>query len=340
MKTPFTYFGGKSTIAKIVWDALGPVSQYIEPFFGSGAVLLNRPESHNKQYEIINDKDGFVANVWRSLQANPDEVAKHCDKPVNHADLNAIRKYLIGEEENLLQKLELDADWYDAKAAGRWIWAASCWIGSGLTRKTSIPDVSCNIGVHSGGQVPNLTHNRGVNSGGKRPHLTRNQGVNSGGKIPNLGCNIGVQDPYNLAIYDWFRLLSERLRYVKVVCGDWNRVCGGNWQNGNGVVGIFFDPPYAVEQRDKVYHHDSYDVALEVEKWCLVRGGLPDYRIVCAGYEGEYPSLENAGWSKVEWSAVGGYANLGSAENENRHAERLWMSPNCVGNSAQLDLFA
>ena len=309
MKAPFPYFGGKSTVAPLVWDALGEVQSYIEPFFGSGAVLLNRPSWHNCDNEIINDKDGFVSNVWRALQSAPDEVAMHCDKPVNHADLNAIRKYLIAEEDNLLQKLEMDADWYDAKAAGRWIWSASCWIGSGLTKKST------------------------------RPHLTDNKGVNILTKIPHLTDNKGVQEPYSPGIYDWFRLLSERLRFVKVVCGDWNRVCGGNWQNGHGTVGIFFDPPYAAEQRGSVYHHDSYEVAMDVEKWCLGRGASQDYRIVCAGYEGEYPLLGNAGWSKIEWSTRGGYSNNGAKKNENRHLERLWMSPHCL-RSKQLDLFS
>lgn len=330
MKAPFPYFGGKSAIAPVVWDALGNVNQYIEPFFGSGAVLLNRPRHHNTAYEIVNDKDGFVANVWRALQHDPDAVAKICDWPINHADLNARRKVLCTSEINLLANLEADAEWYDVKIAGYWIWAASAWIGSGLTGPNARPHLTRNQGSHSGGNRPHLANNQGVHSGGKRPHLTRNQGAHSGGKIPHLTRNKGVQEPYNTHIYAWFRELSERLRNVKVVCGDWERVCGGNWQNVNGLVGIFFDPPYSHESRDdKLYHHESMTVALDVEKWCLTRGDLPDYRIVCAGYEGEYPSLEKAGWKKVEWKAGGGYGNIGG-KNNNRHKERLWFSPFCI----------
>ena len=52
MKAPFTYFGGKSKIANIVWQALGQPKSYIEPFAGSIAVLLARknynPKSHRK----------------------------------------------------------------------------------------------------------------------------------------------------------------------------------------------------------------------------------------------------------------------------------------------------
>ena len=39
-KAPFPWFGGKSRVAHIVWDRFGNVPNYVEPFFGSGAVLL------------------------------------------------------------------------------------------------------------------------------------------------------------------------------------------------------------------------------------------------------------------------------------------------------------
>ena len=60
LKSPFPWFGGKSKVAKIVWDRFGEVPNYVEPFFGSGAVLLNRP--HKAGTESINDLDCMVAN--------------------------------------------------------------------------------------------------------------------------------------------------------------------------------------------------------------------------------------------------------------------------------------
>lgn len=62
---PFPYFGGKSTVAADVWQRFGPdIRNYVEPFFGSGAVLLNRPDwSPDANYlETVNDKSGFLAN--------------------------------------------------------------------------------------------------------------------------------------------------------------------------------------------------------------------------------------------------------------------------------------
>jgi DNA adenine methylase len=106
LKAPFPYFGGKSVVAHKVWYALSDARHYIEPFFGSGAVLLSRPGYNNKIHtETVCDKDGFVCNVWRALKFNPDEVAKWCDWPVNHADLSARKKELIKNEDRLLQNL-------------------------------------------------------------------------------------------------------------------------------------------------------------------------------------------------------------------------------------------
>jgi DNA adenine methylase len=303
VKAPFPYFGGKASVAPLVWAALGQPKHYIDPFFGSGAVLLARPDYNPKAHiETICDKDGFVANVWRALQFSPDETAKWCDWPVNHADLVARKARLLINQAMLLEGLSRDDEWHDPKMAGYWIWAASCWIGSGMTRPTQIPRVSSSgAGVHNLSQIPHVGHS-----------------------------GMGVQEPYNVNIYTWFRELSERMRNVRVVCGDWTRVCGGNWQDGRGDVGLFFDPPYGVKDRDKVYDQDSTDVAALVSAWCLERGAIPSYRIVLAGYE-EHSELLNNGWTMQRWKARGGYGNLGKGRGvENRHREVLYFSPHCL----------
>jgi len=43
LKAPFPWFGGKSRCAHLVWERFGDVPNYVEPFYGSGAVLLGRP---------------------------------------------------------------------------------------------------------------------------------------------------------------------------------------------------------------------------------------------------------------------------------------------------------
>ena len=148
---------------------------------------------------------------------------------------------------------------------------------------------------------------------------------------------LDVRDPYTPGLYIWFRQLSERLRHVRVVCGDWSRVCGGDWQDDRGTCGIFFDPPYSAEAgRDpSIYHEESATVAHEVRKWAIERGKKKTYRIVLAGYLNEHwPDLEPEGWTKIGWSAHGGFANIAKDKTkckgeENRHKEMLFFSPHC-----------
>ena len=326
LHAPFPYFGGKSTVSGDIWLALGQPNHYIEPFFGSGAVLLARPNYDPHMLETVCDKDGFLCNVWRALQRNPDEVAKWCDWPVNHADLCSRKKVLLAEKNILLSSLIADDGFCNPKLAGYWIWAASCWIGTGLTRLNQMPHVSnSGDGVHKLGQRPSNS-GTGVHKIGQRPH------VSDVGK--------GVQEIYNYNIYEWFRDLSERLRYVRVVCGDWKRVCGGDWQDSRGICGLFLDPPYGVCDRDNGIYQEEVTEQLtqEVLEWCLEHGQRNSYRIVLAGYE-EYPTLLDDGWSYRNWQANGGYGNLGDGHGrKNKNRECLYFSPHCQ-HSKQLTVF-
>jgi hypothetical protein len=392
MKAPYPYFGGKSTVASTIWKALGQPKHYIEPFCGSAAVLLARPDYNpQKHMETINDKDGFVCNAWRGMQFAPDELARYCDHPVNHCDLSARRKYM-NDHQDLLLKLCDDPEYFDAKIAGYWIWAMSCWIGSGLIWPRARPDVANARGVHALCQIPQIVagHECGVNRISQIPEIGDGKGINN--QIPlsyetgvcrrpyishaGVGVNqtsickrpcfsaksahgvhkvtlveesapaLDVRDPYTPGIYTWFRQLSERLRRVRVVCGDWTRVCGGNWQDDRGACGIFFDPkdtcgfffdpPYDPEKcgRDpKIYTQESATVSEDVRNWCIERGEWKTYRIVLAGYYEEHKILEEKyGWTIHRWSAPGGFANRGKGNTkgeENRHKETLFFSPHC-----------
>lgn len=313
-------------------------------------MLLNRPNYEpTTMVETINDKDGFISNVWRSLKFSPEKTAEYADWPVNHADLSARKRWLISKEKHLLENLIIDDEWHDPKAAGYWIWAASCWIGSGLTKGNQgnpRPQLSSEQGitickrpnvadVGRGISVNSLAGNQGVI--GKIPKLDGIPGVNAIGQIPYISRGIAV----NPNIYDWFASLQQRLRYVQVVCGDWTRVCGGNWQDDRGVCGIFFDPPYSVEDRDTtLYHNDSTTIATDVAKWASERGNKPSYRIVIAGYEEHEWLVKECGWTKVSWKANGGYANQGKNKGDNNSKrEALYFSPYCLNNSKQGSLF-
>lgn len=127
LTAPFPYFGGKRRVAAAIWERLGNVHNYVEPFCGSCAVLLARP--HAPHIETVNDADGLLANFWRAMTMHPDEVARHADWPVNEADLVARHNWLVRERESLTARLMADPEWCDAKAAGWWVWHAGAWFG-------------------------------------------------------------------------------------------------------------------------------------------------------------------------------------------------------------------
>lgn len=75
MKAPFAYYGGKSRLAPMIASLMPAHAEYIEPFFGSGAVLFAKtPSTH----EIINDLDGAVVAFFRQLRDNTDELTRVC----------------------------------------------------------------------------------------------------------------------------------------------------------------------------------------------------------------------------------------------------------------------
>lgn len=123
LQAPFPYFGGKSKAAEQVWAALGDVSNYVEPFCGSAAMLLAAPPG--ARIETVNDKDSFIANFWRAVRDAPLEVAHHADWPVIETDLFARHSWLVGQRADLTDRLNADPQAYDAKIAGWWAWGTS-----------------------------------------------------------------------------------------------------------------------------------------------------------------------------------------------------------------------
>ena len=75
LRAPYPFFGKKSDIAEKVWYHLGQPSNYIEPFLGSGAMLLGRPN-------------------WKPSKFI-ETVAYYADYPTNEIDLSARHYWLI-----------------------------------------------------------------------------------------------------------------------------------------------------------------------------------------------------------------------------------------------------
>ena len=335
MKSPFPYFGGKSAIAHAVWRAFGgDVQNYVEPFFGSGAVLLSRPGWHINRHwtETVNDADGFIANFWRALKGDPESVAYWADYPVSETDLHARHVWLVNRRERLAWALE-DPDYYDAKIAGWWVWGASQWIAGGwCTGKGPWIGDGAHIRRREEGEdAPGVKRERPNVGGGKGVHR----------KLPHLGsAGMGVHRQHS-GLLDYLTRLSERLRHVRVCAGDWSRVLGDTPTIGHGATGVFMDPPYSLEAgRDMgCYAVDSGTVAHDVRAWCLAHGADTRLRIVLCGYEGEH---DMPGWTVREGKSGGQGVGYGSQGNgwgrENAKRERLWLSPGCHLGGPQMSL--
>jgi site-specific DNA-adenine methylase len=305
---PFPWFGGKRRVAPIVWRALGDVKNFVEPFFGSGAVLLGRP--HEPHTETVNDLDGFVANAWRSIQAEPDAVAHYADQPVNECDLHARHLWLVQQRDLLAARLMGDHTYYDPIIAGYWLWGMACWIGgefcSGKGPWHSVD-----------GQLTKLESDCGQGVNRQRVHLG-----NSGKGVKRSGLG-------EAGLLAWMQALAERLRYVRVCCGDWPRVLGPSPTYKLGLTGVFLDPPYARSERAKDIYTVEADVSDAVREWALDNGDNPKLRIVLAGYDGEHDMPDT--WRCVAWKAHGGYGNQGNGKGHaNAKRERLWLSPHCL----------
>ncbi|GIV00821.1 MAG: hypothetical protein KatS3mg014_2436 [Actinomycetota bacterium] len=306
---PFPWCGGKRAVAAAVWERLGDVENYVEPFCGSAAVLLARPDSHRwwERIETINDADGFVANFWRALAADPLEVARWADWPVNENDLHARHAWLVGRCSELVERLEGDPEFYDAKVAGWWAWGASAWIGGGWCSGNGSWVIRDGRLVRGEGGVGVQRRLPVLNPAGHGVHATtRREGI--------------------LA---WFTALARRLRTVRVACGDWSRVVTPSVTVGLGVTGVFLDPPYPPEERSGGLYAVDGDVADAVRAWAVANGDDPRLRIALCGYEDAYEMP--LGWSALRWTAHGGYG-LQSREGRgrvNREREVVWFSPHC-----------
>lgn len=73
MNALINYPGAKWGMAREIVGLMPSHRSYLEPYFGSGAVLFNKPPS---AIETINDIDGEVVNFFRILRELPDQLAQ------------------------------------------------------------------------------------------------------------------------------------------------------------------------------------------------------------------------------------------------------------------------
>ena len=381
LKAPFPYFGGKSRIAPLVWGRFGDVPNYVETFFGSGAVLLARP--HAARTETVNDADALLCNFWRAVQHDPEAVAAWADWPVSELDLHARHRWLVEQGLPAVEGLRADPDAYDAKVAGWWVWGISAWIGSGWCQQ---PDWKARPDLNEGDQGVHTTlpekrgscgrGGRGIHNNlpEKLPHVG-NAGRGLHRKLPHLGdagrglhrtlsdqlphvgstgrgghraparklprLSAAGQDVHRPVppageraarrawLLDLMGRLADRLRHVRVCCGDWARVMRPSVTTHNGLTAVFLDPPYSHSERYDALYSTESDVAAQVRAWAIANGDNPLLRIALCGYEGEHEMPDS--WECVAWKARGGYGSQGEGQGRaNAGRERVWFSPHCL----------
>lgn len=72
MKAIIKYPGSKWSIAEWIIRFFPEHHSYLEAFFGSGAVLFNKPRSN---IETVNDLDGNVVNLFEWIKKDPERLA-------------------------------------------------------------------------------------------------------------------------------------------------------------------------------------------------------------------------------------------------------------------------
>lgn len=369
LKAPFPWPGGKSDMAPAVWSRFGLVENYCEPFAGSAAMLLARPGGAHGT-ETVNDVDGLLINAYRCIQFAPDETAAWCDWPVSEADLTSRHLYLKANRDELTARLFADPFWCDPLLGGWWLWGIASWIGDGWCvadgpwinvdgrlvdrRKAGIDQDG---GVHK--QMPAIgnagynhiqsyrasvprqmplvsqsgygNNNVGVQAYRHHAGVPKQMPVVSGGRFTQeMGVN--RYEPSALAAY--FARLSDRLRRVRFLCGDWRRAVKDSVTINHGLTAVFLDPPYPAAEHDMGYHAtETGDVWYQAAAWAVERGDDPRLRICIAGYWSDTTdALFPSTWERVRWEARGGYANQKADGRGRTNAKRecLWFSPSCL----------
>lgn len=293
LRAAYNYFGGKSSVAHIIWEAFGSdVGNYIELFAGSAAVLLARPPITNPDkphHETVNDADGFIVNCLRAIKGNPAALAAECEYPPTEIDLIARHHALLKERAALTTRLVDDPECYDIKIAGWWLWGTRSWIGAGW----------CSPRLKAKAKLPRAV-TPGWQGGSALNHLSA---------------------------------LSQRLRYVRITCRNWDQVAKSQTTTtALGTTAVFLDPPYSQTTRPPLYSYDDPQVAVKVRKWALdpERYNNPKFKIALCGYEFEHDKAIPKSWKRVYWRTTGGHGNQGHGRGrKNAGLETIWFSPHC-----------
>lgn len=296
MKAPFPYLGGKGRVAAEVWRRFGRIGSYVEPFFGSGAVLLARPAPCG--VESVNDLDGLLVNAWRAIRSEPEALFDLIEPRVSELDLHARLSELCAVRQGITDRLRDDPRFFDLELGAWWLWGAAQWIGGGWCARPSR-------------QIPLVP------------------GERTGGG--------GVLARDRASVRALLLRLRDRLERVGLFCGEWERLAvpAARAAAAGERVGIFLDPPYD----EGAGYAAGGGVSGDVWRWATEAAErAPGLRLAVCGYEDGRELPE--GWEALAWKASGGFCNVaGGVGWERSERERIWFSPACREEAAQVSLF-
>lgn len=292
LKCCFPWFGGKSKVAPIIWQGLGTVTNYVEPFAGSLAVLLANPNI--PKIETVNDINNFLVNFWRAVSKDPEGVAQYADYPLHEAEMHARHTWLVSEAtKEFYDKMNSDPDYYDVKVAGYWVYGMGASIGDSWLKPKGLKALPCLSSA--GGGIHGLSHDV-LEWFKKLQERTRRVRVACG---------------------DWKRIITPSITY------------GNKGIGPKDITGVVLDPPYELSMRDKVYADDKENIFAEVCQWAVDNGDNQRLRIALCGYEGSFTFPDT--WKEWQWKSNGGFGNRGDGRGRsNSSKERIWFSPHCL----------
>ena len=317
------------------------------------AVPLSRPEAFPR--EIVCDTDGGVCNFWRGIQTDPDEVAFWADYPTIHQDLTARHRWLINWVLENKEQLENDPEYYDARAAGWWVWGISIWIGGGWCqpdyRNGVMEDGRPSVQPHDGGKGVSVQRNKLLDA--RMPHIGNSGGMGVSAQRKNMpspkrshitshngGLGVSAQRTTRPDLLEYFYALADRLKKMVILNRSWESAVTVSvlQQTDTGPkphVGIFLDPPYLTASRSSdIYGSDaigeSDKVARQTFEWAVEHGNK--YRIAYCCHEGDFEIPE--GWD----SSVQSFGGIRDKKRTHKR-DMVIYSPACLRKIENMSLF-
>lgn len=114
MKRILNYVGSKWNLSKWIISQMPEHKVYLEPFFGSGAVLFNKPRT---SIETINDIDGNIVNLFKVIREQPGQLA------------NSVELTPYSRQEYLQSFESLECELSDVERAR--VFLVRCWMARG-----------------------------------------------------------------------------------------------------------------------------------------------------------------------------------------------------------------